>query len=386
MEQGSERLFADSFQVDDGAQSMLAELSEAKQQSILKALQEGIRTGKVRNPSAYVVGAVQAADAQADKMGIDQRCQEMLAGLPPAQRSEIISKLKQAPEVRNPSAWVMKAVITAKQAPQEPMVQVGPAMVHPPLPMAMLQHMQHFQPLQVVRAAPEVSSGVLVGIDSGALALLQTLNPMVQQDILLKLQSQPDVRNPSAWVAKAAMAAGASSLRGPLAQQMQQLPVAQFFPFAQPVPVGMMAVPQQHLATMVALDQQATVLLETLPLHTQQDILAKLQAQIGVRNPSAWVAKAALAAGATPQSVVTKGPQMAKLDLDAEASNLLATLSPTTQEGILLKLHDAKDAGTVRNVSAWVVKAALNAGASASKSGGKVTSGSMRASLRPSPY
>merc|ERR1719433_1507193 len=99
-----------------------------------------------------------------------------------------------------------------------------------------------------------------------------------------KLMTTPGVKNPSAWVAKAAMAAGATASGAALQQQQQQSTLA------------------DNTSGQCEVDENASALLQTLSEDAQQEILTKLQnswMEGKVQNPSAWVAKAALKAGAT---------------------------------------------------------------------------------------
>merc|ERR1740121_3206437 len=59
-----------------------------------------------------------------------------------------------------------------------------------------------------------------------------------------------------------------------------------------------------------SLDPGAHALLESLPRPVQNEILGRLQQQSGVKNPSAWVVKACMEAGATPQQANSR-PQPA---------------------------------------------------------------------------
>lgn len=293
-------LSAAELGVDDRAASLLQGLEEDKRQAVLQKLQEGIIAGKVRNASAYVVGSVYSANA----LGVDEDATRLLQTLAKPQQKLVLEKLRQAQDVRNPSAWVAKAVLSASGGPK-----------------SMNSHVET--------------------LDPSAKSLLQSLPAAKQEEIISVLMSRSGVRNPSAWVARSALAAGAVPGASPGALHGSAPTVSQHV--------------ASNMCNDLTLDAGAMSLLQTLTDDAQQHILGMLQSQSGIRNPSAWVAKAAIAAGASPQSV----PQQS-IVLDARAMTLMDTLPQATQQDILSKLQDA---GHVRNPSAWVARAALKAGA-----------------------
>lgn len=340
---------AEDLGVDARARELLETLSEDKQQDILQKLSDGLDNGKVRNASAYVASACMKPEA----LGIDDRAAELLNQLPKSRRKEVLDKLKSTKGVKNPSAWVAKACLQDVGNQRQ-----GNALQQ----LAAMVHQQQWEPVYAKGgkgfggrgayggiAVPSFSSRSAptrpaVGgdgrLDASANKLLQSLPVSVRREIMAKLKQETGIRNPSAWVAKAAMKAGATP-------QQRAEPLEE--------PGGMDVV--------FDLDEQAQELLATLPVHEQENILDKLQAESGVRNPSAWVAKAALSAGATPQSRSGASQQSRALGLDAQAQQLLQTLDPDQQAEILAKLEEQQAAGQVRNPSGWVVKAALNSGA-----------------------
>eukprot|EP00927_Polykrikos_kofoidii_P045895 TRINITY_DN4003_c0_g1_i1.p1 TRINITY_DN4003_c0_g1~~TRINITY_DN4003_c0_g1_i1.p1 ORF type:complete len:256 (+),score=62.39 TRINITY_DN4003_c0_g1_i1:53-820(+) len=246
---------AADYGVDEKAQEMLSKLPEVTQQVVMQKLQEGLAAGKVKNASAYVVGICNGPDV----LGVDEKAAKLLDELPKHMRVQVLDKLRRATDVRNPSAWVAKAVLQAKQSGGIPLGGGAPA---------------HFQ--------GDAAYGMHFGIDHPARQLLMSLPPATQQEIIAKLMQQANVRNPSAWIAKAAMQAGATSnLQG--GQVGNQGP---------------------------GLDPQATALLASLPEAAQHEIQMRLMNSLKtgtVINPSAWVAKACLKSGAASTPGAGKG-------------------------------------------------------------------------------
>jgi len=338
---------AEDLGVDARARELLETLPEDKQQEILQKLSDGLDNGKVRNASAYVASACMKPEA----LGIDDRAAELLNQLPKSRRKEVLDKLKNTEGVKNPSAWVAKACLK----------DVANLQHFAPMAYQPAFHQQQWEPVfarggkgghgfgghggyggmaapssSFRSAPPRPAPGGDGRLDASANKLLQSLPVSVRKEIMAKLKQETGVRNPSAWVARAAIKAGATPQRA-----------------EEPSGVDLV----------FNLDAQAQELLATLPVEEQEHILDKLQAESGVRNPSAWVAKAALSAGAAPRSRSGASQHSQRLGLDPQAQQLLQTLGPDQQEEIMAKLEEAQAAGQVRNPSGWVVKAALNAGA-----------------------
>eukprot|EP00401_Gymnodinium_catenatum_P018432 CAMPEP_0117494854 /NCGR_PEP_ID=MMETSP0784-20121206/19828_1 /TAXON_ID=39447 /ORGANISM="" /LENGTH=282 /DNA_ID=CAMNT_0005289751 /DNA_START=75 /DNA_END=920 /DNA_ORIENTATION=+ len=271
-------LFAEDFGVDERASALLKELPEEAQQEVLQKLSEGLEAGKVRNASAYVVGSVHSPAT----MGIDERALKLLQELPKAEQKTMMDKLRNTPNVQNPSAWVAKAVMSHPQR-SGPWPMSTPQVVMPPQQQQHLLPLRTWMPMPVQQHAwPQQQVWAPSGhgaLDERAKALLNSLPIASREEILSLLRQQNGVRNPSAWVAKAAMAAGATPLSGAVAPQAGAAPAA---------------------GGGSKLDSKAQSLLDQLPMPAQQEILEKLRQETGVRNPSAWVAKAALKAGAAP--------------------------------------------------------------------------------------
>lgn len=341
-------LTASELGVDDRAAELLTELAEDKQQAILEKCKKGLDEGKIRNASAYVASACKKPDA----LGIDERASELLNRLPKTRREDVLQKLKNSEGITNPSAWVAKACLKEKQHERNKAYK------------EQYDNMSQYDKVASF-LEPYFGKGFFDGkggsrdekrsvwkdntknLDASATKLLESVDPEVKQDILKKLRNEPQVRNPSAWVAKAAMKAGA------VANHSQR--------------------PGDDEEIYVDLDTEAMELLDQLDEDVKANILDKLRndAAAGlVRNPSAWVVKAALKAGASPAQSTQPVSNRKYGALDAKATSLLHQLDDEEQEKIMTQLEEMKERGQVRNPSGWVVRAALNAGAKADASEG----------------
>lgn len=374
-------LTTDDFEIDERAAALLAKIPEEQQQVALHKLQTGIAGGKVRNQSSYIVGVLNGPDV----LGIDDEATKLLRELPKEQQKQVLDNFRQTADVRNPSAWIAKAVIKAKKEGGGGCHYQGGGYQH------QAGGYQH-QPAFRQQAAFGGGGGHAMGgaIDANALNLLQTLPPRTQQEILGKLQEQGgSVRNVSAWVVKAALQAGAVSTQEPMAHVQQHHGQVHRNPYAQAAGGSCPQLPM--------VDADAMNLLSSLPRHMQQEISGKFQNALAsgeLKNASAWVAKAALKAGANtpaysaragpgipvfpviahgkaqapqqqrrPQAPIDESASMSMLvsQIDEKALELLQSLAPEQQQEIAAKFEKASATGSINNPSAWMVKAALNA-------------------------
>lgn len=204
--------------------------------------------GKAKDSGA--AGFLPALDAAANRL---------LSQLAPADKQEILDRLKNETNIRNPSAWA------AKQA-----MSMG--------------------------ASPSAEVRAIDSIDDQARNLFESLPAEKQEELAAKLEAEKDsIRNPSAWVAKNAMAAGA----GPGASSMGQKGGQKG---------GASRGPPRGGPAAAALDDRAKELLVSLPFANQTEILNTLEEMYAngtCRNPSAWVAKASMNAGARKGVVAT---------------------------------------------------------------------------------
>jgi len=280
------------------------------------------------------------------ELGVDDRAQELLAKLPADHQQAILQKLtEESGKVRNVSAYVASACNKT-----------------------------------------DVS-----GIDERAADLLKQLPKHQQKEVMDKLRTTEGINNPSAWVAKACMKAGSATPQFQQQQQMaQQMSMfgnfgkyggkggyGQQIAYWEPVYMngmkggkggygkgGMPAWQSGKSSQTPQIDANAEKLVSSLPGNVRNEIMAKLREEShSIRNPSAWVVKAALKAGASTEVPVPLGD--GDILLDAEAEALLNSLPEDEQVVITDKLTEL--GSSVRNPSAWVVKAALKAGAVANR-------------------
>jgi len=282
----------------------LTSLPQSLQKQILDKLQP---LDGIRNPSAWVAKAALAAGAEPQngaepRLGLDANATALLAKLSQDQQVDITTKLQElqaSGQVKNPSGWVVKSALNAG-AKADPSVvgarsgaRVGATV----------------QPTPVVANTLVLTPSL--GLDRNAAMLLAQLPLENQADITAKLQElrmQGQVKNPSGWVVKAALNAGAKANGTPSPQQgfVTPLNLIQVPPLRQvQATVSIPFVAQRGTALSLGLDQSAAALLAQLPLERQADISAKLQelrASGQVKNPSGWVVKAALNAGARAEA------------------------------------------------------------------------------------
>jgi len=110
------------------------------QQQLLAELKEGLAKGAVQNPSGWVVKAAKRRGAESshgfvpmarpEELGVDERATEMLRTLPQSQQRQILDLLTkglQAGNVHNPSGFVVKKALDARQGGGVPMRSAGPS-------------------------------------------------------------------------------------------------------------------------------------------------------------------------------------------------------------------------------------------------------------------
>jgi hypothetical protein len=223
--------------------------------------------------------------------------------------------------VKNPSGWVVKACLAAGATPIAPTNSGALAGTPGGLSAGLSASMPFGGIQQMMGGGMQPSAGFAggggaastsTGLDSGAMDMLRKLNASQQQVILSQLATS-NAQNPSAWVVKACqglvastggggvVGGGASSAGGMNTDALvadaiyaairgkQSHTVQSSVPGVVQVPAG------------IQIDLQAQQLLSSVSLQEQQDILQKLTNSVNqgaVSNPSAWVAKAALKAGA----------------------------------------------------------------------------------------
>lgn len=267
-----------------------------------------LKTDSVNNPSAYIQRAVsnalrgqsvpglshgrdpnpglvtQAPAAQgahymvAPGIILDEKATVALQGTAPEIAAQVIAELqtKDPREVRNPSAYVQRALSNAKlKAPQ---VAVP----------------------QEIQSAKNVGSDVSARLDDDARHALQEVSPEAAQHILQLLAEAGDkVHNPSAYVMKAVRNhQEGDRVRNDLSERGVGFVDRGDGGGAEGVVDG--AELEEELR-LVALDEKAQAALKSLPATSAVQILRNLRKQARqVSNCSAWVVKAVGNATARP--------------------------------------------------------------------------------------
>jgi hypothetical protein len=229
-------------------------------------------------------------------MIIDDKARSMLQQLPEDTQVDLASCLQakiESGSVQNPSGWMMKSCMAA--GANTGSTPGGNSTAMGGNPMAMRDS------LTATPANPAALQQVMMVIDDKAKSLLQQLPYEKQVDLASCLQSKVEegkVQNPSGWMMKSCMAAGAGNATGMGGNPMAMGGMSSGgLGTRSATPLMPQAVP---LAMMV-LDEKAKTLLQQLPYEKQVELSSFLQQKMGdggIRNPSAWMAKSCIAAGA----------------------------------------------------------------------------------------
>jgi len=246
---------------------------------------------------------------------IDDSAKTMLQKLPYEKQVDLASCLQSKIEggtVTNPSGWMMKSCISAG---------AGNTTAMGGNPMAMGGNMMAMNPMAMggysspnsVPPNPEALEQTMAVIDDSAKTMLQKLPYEKQVDLASCLQSKIEsgtVMNPSGWMMKSCIAAGAGNMTA-----MGGNPMAMGGMAMGGMAMGSMSGgsttqpnPQAVPLVMMILDDKAKTLLQQLPYEKQVDLASYLQQKMGdggIRNPSAWMAKSCIAAGASTESGLT---------------------------------------------------------------------------------
>jgi phage-related protein len=343
--------------IDEKAQTMLEGLPKVVQKELLAHLRQ---SPGVQNPSAWIIKSVVNAqkdggrrmhyqsmavstdlDLSPDELGVDERAQEKLQELPKPVQAALLANLKKKPDVRNPSAWIINAVISAKQD--------GIMSYHN----------------MSARTNADLDPNTL-GVDARAQTMLEQLPKPIQTELLAQLARSPDVQNPSAWIAKSVVAA------------KQAANGKKHNPFS-----GMQRVNLQMNAAELGVDEEAQYKLQEMPEPIRAELLAQLARLPDVQNPSAWIIQAVTKAKQEFRPVTQKektavlpvlglamlaGLQLpsgkglmpnpaATLGLDERAQQKLQELPNQKQAELLFWLTQSD----VHNPSAWMIKAVIQA-------------------------
>jgi len=332
--------------IDDRAKALLQRLPAEAQVDLASCLQARIEGGTVLNPSGWMVKSCIAAGAKTDSipggnptamggmmamglssspnsvppnpealqqiyMLIDDNANTLLQRLPEETQVDLASCLLARIEsgtVQNPSAWMVKSCI-GKGAKTESIPGGNPTAVGGN-PMAMGGSSSQ----RSMQSDPEALQQIMMVIDDKAKTLLQQLPYEQQVDLASCLQSKVQdgsIMNPSGWMVRSAIAAGAGNTPAmggnPMPMGGNTMTMGSMSGGYPVQNVGMATrsttplMPDALPQVMSVLDQKAQSLLQQLPYEKQVDLASFLQQKMGeggIRNPSAWMAKSCLAAGA----------------------------------------------------------------------------------------
>jgi len=426
------------YGIDEKAVVALQKLAPDRQAECLQKLQEGINAGRVRNASAFLIGIVTGPDA----LGIDDSARAHLMELPKPMQIDLLNQLRAAAGVQNPSAWIISAAAKAKRSGvgiggmMGGMMggqlggqflgdqMLGGQMLGGQMLGGMMGGMMGGQMFGkmggqriggMARASPYGSSSpssvpsnpealqqVMMVIDEKARTLLQQLPEERQVDLASCLQSRIEggtVMNPSGWIVKSCIAAGAKteSIPGgnPTAMGANMMGMGGAMGgFSSPntVPPN----PEALQQILMVIDDKARTLLQKLPFEKQVDLASCLQSKVQggtVMNPSGWMVKSCIAAGAgnatatggdpmgmggnmmgmdsmgggqAPRSTTPLMPQavpLVMMIIDDKAKALLQQLPYEKQVDLASFLQQKMGDGGIRNPSAWMAKSCIAAGA-----------------------
>jgi hypothetical protein len=243
-------------------------------------------------------------------MVIDEKARTLLQQLPEETQVDIASCLQARLEggtVMNPSGWMVKSCIAAGARTES--IPGGN-----PTTMGMMG-MAGSSSGNSVPSNPEALQEILMVIDDKAKTLLQKLPYEKQVDLASCLQAKVQegkVMNPSGWMVKSCIAAGAGNMPGggnPMEMGGMGMGGMGSMGGAASSPRSTTPLnPQAVQLVMMILDEKAKTLLLQLPYDKQVDLASFLQNKMGdggIRNPSAWMAKSCIAAGAQAEHGLT---------------------------------------------------------------------------------
>jgi len=350
-------------------ESAMLKLKGADPARAVEIIEDIVARGDVQNTSAFVVKALSThphkrgspknvvqllARHPEIRDALDEAAAQKLGEVDQARAVEIIEDIVSRGDVRNPSAFVAKALNAYPYKRGGGAVEVPPAR-HAPFSVAATLASHALQrpagPLERELAHhPWVSSA----LDAEALRMLGQADPDRAIEIVRDLAAKQDVRNPSAFAMQALKA----------------------FPQRRGDPNDLEAALARRPKIRAALDETAMLKLREAHPARAVEVIEDVAAKSGVHNPSAFVMKALVAhpqkrshddyltaavvqpaskqprsAWGAPQATCTS-PSDA---LDEQAQRMLAAANPARAEEILEEL--AEKGGQVRNASAFVARA-----------------------------
>jgi len=396
----------DALGIDDKARELLESLPKQMQTQLLNTLRT--QANAPTNPSAWIVSHAINAKKQMrvqmgsqmmggqmlggmtsrvspygapspDSLGIDDRARELLEELPQPMQNQLLNELSTQADAPNSSAWIVSRAISAKKQMRSGGVSpmggqtTGGRMVGGKMMGGMMARASPYDhptrnlgPSTVLPPqSPDNIAHVMHLIDEKARILLQQLPYEKQIDLASFLVSKVRtnaVNKPSAWMIKSCIAAGASESDVLMSggSPTQNSGATAKNPDDIPQIIGM-------------IDERAGMLFQQLPHDQQIDFASFLLSKIrigGVMNPSAWMIKSCIAAGAKPVSdsktVCGSSPEDIAdiMDMvDAKPAMLLQQLPYEKQLDLASCLLSKMRSGAIKNPSAWMTNSCLAAGA-----------------------
>jgi len=264
---------------------------------------------------------------------LDEAALNLLQRADPARAVEIIEDIAARGDVRNPSAFVAKALHRYPQRRGEaplPLVasEMGGGGSSTPLSLAATGPVE-----EALSLHPAVRSA----LDEGAIRRLRGADPERAVEVIEEIAAKTDVNNPSAFVVKALMS----------------------YPHKRGHPGDVENVLEQHPSLQATLDEAAILKLKGADPARAVEIIEEVLAKGDVQNTSAFVVKALSAyphKRGSPKSVVqllARHPELRDA-LDEAAAAKLSEADPARAVEII---EDIVAKGDVRNPSAFVAKA-----------------------------
>lgn len=274
---------------------------------------------------------------------LDESCVQRLREAQPERALEIIYDVGSGSmEIRNPSAFIMKALVNFPTR----------------------RGAQNVDSILARRPALKAA------LDEGALQKLREADPERAVEVIEDVASKPDIRNPSAFIAnslakfphkRGASAMGGSAMGGMSNHQLASAVRAiggNYDPFP-PLPAGGGTVVDWALAKYprlrLVLDETALQKLRGADPGRAEEILEDVGTQINIRNPSAFVVKAL--AEHSERRGPGGGGKRAKTGfecLDEAARTSLQNADEERAAEIMEELNSRVD---IRNPSAFVARA-----------------------------
>jgi len=357
------------LQLDDRAADVLTSMPTSQALELIDSM-----PGNVRNASAYITKAVndrahgkwpahmgahhfenqlsQRVESAIRSFGLDGQASEALHNLDPSQAVELLDSVPA--NVRNVSAYLTRAANDRARGKSHPVFAA-----------------QRIDPSMQIEQAV-----VKLGLDSRAASTLRDMDPWQALELLESVS--PTVRNASAYITKAAndrmhqpppgmyhpvMYAAPPSqhfMPQPMLQRYDQYPVASpALPVKRPREDAQNSAEIEAQIEALQLDDKASNLLRRLEHMDALGLLQSMDTEVSVRNPSAFITKAAndrlngkFDVESQRWSQVTALAE--ELGLDERAKQVVMELPAVEAYRVLSNCREKAD--SVNNPSAYVLK------------------------------